>query len=106
MTTRLQSSPSRRPAFPQPLHVGRPNLGDAAEIHRRIQEVLDRRWLSNDGQMVQEFERRIASLAGVKHCLAICNATIGLEIAARAAELAGEVILPANTFVATAHALE
>jgi dTDP-4-amino-4,6-dideoxygalactose transaminase len=106
MTHRLQSLPTRQPAFDRPLHVGRPNLGNAAEIHRRIDEILDRRWLSNDGVMVQQFERRVAEFAGVKHCLAVCNATIGLQIAARAAQLTGEVILPANTFVATAHALE
>jgi dTDP-4-amino-4,6-dideoxygalactose transaminase len=106
MTTTLLSTDRRPPAFAQPLHVGRPNIGSAAAIHRRIDEILERKWLSNDGVMVQEFERRIASLVGVKHCLAVCNATVGLEIAYRAAGLSGEVILPANTFVATAHALQ
>lgn len=55
---------------------------------------------------MQEFERRIAEFLGVKHCVAVCNATIGLELAARAAGLRGEVIVPSYTFVATAHALE
>ena len=36
----------------------------------------------------------------------MCNATIALEIAIRALELKGEVILPSYTFVATAHALQ
>jgi len=36
----------------------------------------------------------------------MCNATIALEIAARALELRGEVILPSFTFVASAHALQ
>ena len=106
MTTSRLPTKHRRPAFAQPLHVGRPNIGSAAEIHRRIDEILERKWLSNDGVMVQEFERRIASFVGVKHCLAVCNATVGLEIAYRAAGFSGEVILPANTFVATAHALQ
>jgi dTDP-4-amino-4,6-dideoxygalactose transaminase len=106
MTTALQSPPRRKPAFEEPLLVGRPNLGDASALHRRVQQIIERRWLSNDGQMVQEFERRVANIAGVKHCLAVCNATVGLEIAIRAAGLTGEVIVPANTFVATAHALE
>ena len=35
----------------------------------------------------------------------MCNATIALEIAIRALELNGEVIVPAYTFIATAHAL-
>jgi dTDP-4-amino-4,6-dideoxygalactose transaminase len=106
MNRQVSFSPGRRPAFAQPLHVGRPNIGSTAEIHRRIDEILQRRWLSNDGVMAQEFERRIAALVGVKHCLVVCNATVGLEIAYRAAGLSGEVIIPANTFVATAHALQ
>jgi len=93
------------PAFDAPLHVGRPNIADKAGILRRIEEVLDRRWLTNDGPCVQELESRLAELAGVEHCVAICNGTVALEIAIRALELSGEVIVPAFTFVATAHAL-
>lgn len=43
---------------------------------------------------------------GVKHCIAVCNATVAMEIAIRAAGLSGEVIIPSFTFVATAHALQ
>ena len=68
--------------------------------------MLDRRWFSNDGPFVKEFERRIGDLIGVKHCVAMCNATIALEIAIRALELRGEVIVPSYTFVATAHSLQ
>ncbi len=94
------------PAFKETLHVGRPNLGDRQRLFTRFNEMLDRRWLSNNGPLVQEFEGRIADYVGVKHAICVCNATIGLEIAARAADLAGEVIVPAYTFVATAHALQ
>jgi len=94
------------PAFEAPLHVGGPNLGDRTALLARINDILDRRWLSNDGPLVQQFERRIAYYVGVKHCIAMCNATVALEIAIRALELKGEVILPSYTFVATAHALQ
>lgn len=96
---------SRCPEFPEPLHVGRPNIGNRHRLLRRINEMLDRRWLSNDGPMVKEFEAAIAAHAGVKHCIALCNATVGLEFAIRALNLMGEVIIPSYTFVATAHAL-
>jgi dTDP-4-amino-4,6-dideoxygalactose transaminase len=72
---------------------------------RRINDMLDRRWLTNRGLYVQEFENEVAKLLGVEHCIAICNGTVALEIAARALGLCGEVILPSFTFVATAHAL-
>jgi len=94
------------PLFEQPLHVGRPNIGDRAEFLERVGKMLDSRWFSNDGPLVREFEQRIAAYVGVRHCVAICNATVALEIAARALDLRGEVIVPAYSFVATAHALQ
>ena len=36
----------------------------------------------------------------------MCNATVALEIAIRALDLSGEVIVPSMTFVATAHSLQ
>jgi dTDP-4-amino-4,6-dideoxygalactose transaminase len=89
-----------------PLHVGRPNIGDPAALIRRVEEMLARGWLTNDGPLVKEFERRIAERVGVAHCIAICNATVALELAIRALDLKGEVIVPSFTFVATAHALQ
>ena len=94
------------PAFAEPLHVGRPNIGDRQRLLTRIEDMLDRRWFTNNGPYVQAFERQIAEYVGVKHCVAMCNATIALEIAIRAAGLRGEVIVPSFTFIATAHALQ
>jgi dTDP-4-amino-4,6-dideoxygalactose transaminase len=93
------------PAFSELLHVGRPNLGDRKEFLNRVNQVLDNRWLTNNGPMVREFEQRISDYLGVKHCVAMCNGTIALEIAIRALGLSGEVIVPSWTFIATAHAL-
>jgi dTDP-4-amino-4,6-dideoxygalactose transaminase len=88
------------------LHVGRPNIGDRERFLARVNDILDRRWLSNNGPVVQEFEKKVAEILGVKHALAMCNATAAIEIAARALGMHGEVILPSYTFVATAHALQ
>jgi dTDP-4-amino-4,6-dideoxygalactose transaminase len=93
-------------AFGEPLHVGRPNIGDREKLSLRVNDMLDRRWLTNNGPYVQEFEHKIAEYVGVKHCIPVCNATIGLEIASRALGLSGEVIIPSFTFIATAHALQ
>jgi dTDP-4-amino-4,6-dideoxygalactose transaminase len=94
-----------KPAFAEPLHVGRPNLPDKQAILERIGGALDRQWLTNGGPLVAEFERRIADQLDVRHCVAVANGTVGLELAIRALDLAGEVVLPAFTFIATAHAL-
>jgi dTDP-4-amino-4,6-dideoxygalactose transaminase len=92
-------------AFAEPLHVGRPTIGDRNVLERRFRDILDRRWLTNDGVYVREFERRVADVAGVRHCVAFCNATLGLELLLGALDLRGEVIVPSFTFVATVHAV-
>ncbi len=94
------------PAFKDKLHVGRPNLGDRAYFMERVERILDSRWFTNHGECVRELEAALARELDVKHCIAVCNATVGLEIAIRALGLSGEVIVPSMTFVATAHALQ
>ncbi|HVM40074.1 MAG TPA: DegT/DnrJ/EryC1/StrS family aminotransferase [Acidimicrobiia bacterium] len=94
------------PAFEEPLHVGRPNQGDRQRLFERMSEMLDRNWLTNDGPFVQEFEQRLADRLQVGNVVVMANATVGLEIAIRALGMTGEVIVPAFTFVATAHALQ
>jgi dTDP-4-amino-4,6-dideoxygalactose transaminase len=94
------------PLFPEALHVGRPNIGNRQRFEARMADILDRKWLTNGGKYVQELEERIAEFVGVKHCIAMCNATVALEIVTRALGLTGEVIVPSFTFIATAHALQ
>lgn len=94
------------PAFNDKLYVGRPNIGNKDKYCELINDMLDRRWLTNQGPYVQELEEKIADYVGVKNCIAMCNGTISLEIAIRACDLKGEVIVPSFTFIATAHALQ
>jgi len=72
----------------------------------RVETILDNQWLTNNGPYVQEFEQRISELVGARHCIAMCNGTVALEIAIRALDMTGEVIIPSATFIATAHALQ
>ena len=93
------------PAYEQQLHVGRPNIGNREAFLKYAVEIFDRGWLTNNGPLVQELERRIASYHNVRNCVAMCNGTVALEIAIRALGLEGEVIVPSFTFISTAHAL-
>jgi dTDP-4-amino-4,6-dideoxygalactose transaminase len=94
------------PAFDERLHVGRPNIPNQDRLFERISSAMSRRWLTNDGPYVVEFETRICELLEVKHCITACNGTAALELGIRALGLSGEVIVPSFTFVATAHALK
>jgi dTDP-4-amino-4,6-dideoxygalactose transaminase len=59
------------------------------------------------GPDVGLFDQEYAAYSGVDHCVGVGNGTDALELALRAAgvEAGGEVILPANTFIATAEAV-
>lgn len=93
-----------RPLFDEPLHVGRPNIPNKEAVLERIGEALDRAWLTNDGPLVRELEQRLADYLKVPHCVAMANGTVAMEVLARALDLSGQVVVPAYTFIATAHA--
>jgi len=59
------------------------------------------------GPAVGRFEQAYAAFIGVEHCVGVANGTDALELALRAVGVrpGGEVILPANTFIATAEAV-
>lgn len=87
------------------LHVGCPNIGDRELFDKLVDEIFERRWFTNSGVVEKEFETKLCEYLGVKHCIPVCNATVGLQLACQALELTGEVIVPAFTFVATPHAV-
>ncbi|GAA3632495.1 DegT/DnrJ/EryC1/StrS family aminotransferase [Microlunatus ginsengisoli] len=59
------------------------------------------------GKAVGEFELAYADFTQVSHCIGVANGTDALELALRGVgvQAGGEVILPANTFIATAEAV-
>ena len=58
------------------------------------------------GNQIKEFERLFAEYVGVKYAIAVSNGTTALEIILRSYELNGaEVIVPTNTFLASANAV-
>jgi hypothetical protein len=93
------------PAFSEPLHVGRPNIGDRRLFERLVEDVLDTHFLTNEGPQVAAFEERLAGRLGVGHCITTCNSTTALMIVLRTAGAEGEVVVPSFTFPATAHAI-
>jgi dTDP-4-amino-4,6-dideoxygalactose transaminase len=59
------------------------------------------------GPPVARFEEEYAAFVGTSYCVGVANGTDALELAMRAVGVkpGGEVILPANTFIATAEAV-
>jgi dTDP-4-amino-4,6-dideoxygalactose transaminase len=73
------------------------------EAKTRICEVLDSGYLT-EGPVTREFEEKCRRYIGCAHAIAVCNCTVGLEIALRAVGIGpgDEVIVPDYTYPATA----
>ena len=87
---------------------------DLKPQHRQIKERLLAAWEEIidctgfvGGPWVDRFETEFAELCGATECVSVSSGTDALEVALRAlgVESGDEVILPANTFVATAEAV-
>lgn len=72
-----------------------------------VKECIDTGWVSSVGKFVDEFERRLAEVAGSRHAVATVNGTAALHVALKLAgvEPGDEVLVPALSFVATANAV-
>lgn len=87
---------------------------DLRLIHRQIRSeldeaycrVMDRGWFIA-GNELEKFEQEFASYCGTKYCIGVGNGLDALHIILRAYEIGegDEVIVPANTFIATALAV-
>ena len=88
-----------------PLFVGQLNTPDRAATKAAFRGIFERRFYTNHGPLVAEFEKRIAALLGVEHAICMTNGTVALMVGAQAAALKGDVIAPAFTFPATVQAL-
>ena len=95
--------------FSEPVFVTRPYLPDLAEFQRGCEEIWANRWLTNDGPMLERFERRLADYlkVPVENLALFNNGTLALELGYYAMGLTGgDVITTPFTFVATSHALK
>lgn len=77
-----------------------------AEVRAGLDEVFAKTSFIG-GPAVAEFEKAYADATGIAHCVGVANGTDALELALRAAGVGrdDEVVLPANTFIATAEAV-
>jgi dTDP-4-amino-4,6-dideoxygalactose transaminase len=87
---------------------------DITAMSREVGEALDFRWLQAKGSssfiggpLVERFEREWANYCGRDHAVGVANGTDAIELTLRAMDIGpgDEVIVPANTFIATAEAI-
>lgn len=73
----------------------------------RVLKTIKDGWVSYQGEMVKEFEKRLESYLSVNHAILVTSGTSGLFLSLKALGIGegDEVIVPSLTFVATANAV-
>ena len=84
------------------LNLKRVNAPYDSAMREAIGRVLDSGWYVL-GDEVAAFEREFAAYCGAKHCVGVGNGLDALQLILRAYGIGegDEVIVPANTFIAT-----
>lgn len=87
------------------LTVTTPLLPSLEELTPYLQDIWDRKWLTNNGHYHQELERALCEYLKVPYISLFTNGTLPLICALQALRITGEVITTPYSFVATTHAL-
>lgn len=66
-----------------------------------VDRIFQSGWLTNNGSLLQELERRLADYLGVKNIILVANGSFALQLAYKALALEGEVVTTPFSFAAT-----
>lgn len=87
------------------INVTKTYLPPLEEYVKYLERIWASGWLTNNGELVQELENRLAEYLGVPYVQFISNGTIALQLALKALEVEGEVITTPFSYVATVNSI-
>ena len=85
--------------------VTSPLLPSLEELMPYLQDIWNRKWLTNNGHYHQELEKALCEYLKVPYISLFTNGTLPLMCALQALRITGEVITTPYSFVATTHSL-
>lgn len=85
--------------------VTSPLLPDLGQFQELLQDIWQRKWLTNNGHYHQELEKALCEYLKVPYISLFTNGTLPLITALQALRITGEVITTPYSFVATTHSL-
>lgn len=83
------------------INVTKASMPPLEEYQKLLQQIWESRWLTNQGPMVQDLEKKLSQYLDTQFLQFVTNGTIALQIPLRALELEGEVITTPFSYVAT-----
>jgi dTDP-4-amino-4,6-dideoxygalactose transaminase len=87
------------------INVTKTFLPPFEEYTAMLKKAWDKSWITNDGGLLQELERKLTEYLGVKNLLVCSNGTVVLQMALKALNITGEVITTPFSYVATTTAI-
>ncbi len=85
--------------------VTSPLLPDLKEFEKMLEDIWQRKWLTNNGYYHKELEKALAEYLEVPYISLFTNGTLPLITALQAMRITGEVITTPYSFVATTHSI-
>ncbi len=85
--------------------VTSPLLPDLKEFEKMLEDIWQRKWLTNNGHYHKELEQALADYLKVPYLSLFTNGTLPLITALQAMRINGEVITTPYSFVATTHSI-
>ena len=87
------------------INVTKTYLPNKDKYQKYVDEIYANGWITNNGLMVKELEKRLADYLGVKNIVLVASGTVALEIAYRTLDLEGYAVTTPFSFVATTSSL-
>ena len=87
------------------IHISKVWYPNKEKLHAYIDKIYESGWVTNNGPLVQELEKRLEEYLGVKNLVCVANGSIALEMAYTLLKLKNEVITTPFTFVSTTDTL-
>lgn len=85
--------------------VTSPLLPPLEELMPYLQDIWQRKWITNNGHYHQELEKALSNYLKVPYISLFTNGTLPIIVALQALRITGEVITTPYSFVATTHSL-
>jgi dTDP-4-amino-4,6-dideoxygalactose transaminase len=87
------------------INVTKTYLPSFEDYCKQLKRAWDKGWITNNGELVQELEKKLKEQLGVKHLFFCNNGTIVLQMALKALNLKKEIITTPFSYVATTTAI-
>lgn len=85
--------------------VTSPLLPPLEELYPMLEDIWNRKWITNNGHYHQELEKMLGGYLDTRYISLFTNGTLPLITALQALRITGEVITTPYSFVATTHSL-